>query len=61
VEKENHLIFQKRIGSLNDEPIHNCPSCGHPMDINQNGKCNYCGTIYDQENLSWILSSFEVL
>lgn len=59
VEKENYLVFCKKIECLDNESIRRCFSCGHPMDVNQNGKCDYCGTIYDQENVGWVLVSFE--
>ena len=29
-------------------------------DVNKNGKCEYCGTIFNAENYDWILTSIEV-
>lgn len=61
IERVNSLIFKKKLGESETNSVKKCPSCSHPMDINQNGKCEYCGSIYNLESSGWILTSMEVL
>jgi Translation initiation factor 2, gamma subunit (eIF-2gamma; GTPase) len=58
IEKENYLVFekQKKFKDLNE--VRKCPGCGISMDINRNGKCEYCGTIFNLDERNWILVSF---
>ena len=59
VEVPYKLIFKKDINSSNQGMVRRCPGCGHPMDINDSGKCDYCGTIYNLEEYDFILDSIE--
>ncbi len=56
IEKENILIFTKKRTVKEQGFVRKCPSCGANMDINNNGKCEYCGTIYNTEDYDWILT-----
>lgn len=38
-----------------------CPHCGSPIDVNNSGKCEYCGGIYNQEDYDYILNKIERL
>ena len=60
VEKMNHLIFTKKIGKSYSGIDKKCPGCGATIDVNSNGKCAYCGAIFNTENYDWILSSITV-
>lgn len=60
VETDNYLVFKKKVGMEKSIHNHYCFSCGHSMDINQNGKCEYCGSIYDLNQIGFILISLEV-
>lgn len=60
IEKINNLEFTKKINSKKYNIDKKCPSCGANININRNGKCDYCGTIFDTENYDWILTSIEV-
>lgn len=57
VEKENILTFEKRRDTKVQEVVRFCPNCGHPMDVNKSGYCEYCHSIYNQENYDWILTN----
>ena len=35
-------------------------SCGASIDVNANGKCPYCGTIYNLEDKDWVLTFIEI-
>lgn len=59
VQKENFLTFTKRRNSKKQGAIRKCPSCGANMDINNTGKCKYCGTIYNNSDYDYILTSIE--
>ena len=58
-EKNNHLIFTKKINYQKSGAVRKCPGCGASIDVNASGKCPYCGTIYNQEDKDWILTSIE--
>lgn len=60
VEKENHLIFKKKINAKDLLTNRKCSSCGASLDINRNGKCDYCGTVFNLDEKSWVLVEFEV-
>lgn len=53
------LRFVKKIDTLNYEMIRRCPNCGKGMDINNSGKCDYCGSIYNYEDFDWILDNIK--
>lgn len=59
VEKTNYLTFEKILGSTYNSIARSCPSCNANIDVNSNGKCSYCGTIFNAENYDWILISLE--
>lgn len=60
IEKENNLLFSKKIGLYEKEKVKKCPGCGAAMDIHANGKCDYCGTTYHLKEKDWVLVSFEL-
>ena len=60
IEKINHLEFTKLLTSSNYSIDKKCPGCGANIDVNKNGKCSYCGAIFDTKNYDWILTSIEV-
>ena len=52
-----HFITEEDKNNLGE--VRTCPHCGHNMDINNSGKCSYCGGIYDLDEYDWILSSIK--
>ena len=56
VEKNNILTFTKKIVTKELKMSRKCPSCGANMDINNYGKCDYCGMIFNLENYDYILT-----
>lgn len=61
IEKENYLTFEKKKDIVIQSEARKCPSCGANIDVNANGKCEYCGTIYNLEKHDWILTELETL
>lgn len=57
--KEYLLTFAKKVGANNQELVKRCPGCGAPLNIHETGKCQYCGAIYNQEDVDWILIKLE--
>lgn len=59
-EKNNHLIFTKKINYEKSKTVRKCPGCGASIDVNASGKCEYCGTIYNLEDKDWVLKSIDI-
>ena len=57
VEKVNYLTFEKYKNTKVQSSSRKCPNCGANMDINNSGKCDYCGSIYNLEDYDFILTS----
>ena len=60
VSKKNYLTFTKKIDSQTIGTVNKCPGCGASIDVNASGICPYCGTVYNQEDKNWILSSMKM-
>lgn len=60
IEKVNHLELTKKLGTSSYKMDKKCPGCGANIDVNNNGKCAYCGSIFNTENYDWILTSIKV-
>ncbi len=59
IEKINILTFAKIRDFKIQDSIRKCPSCGANMNVNNTGKCDYCGTIYNNKDYDWILTNIE--
>jgi len=59
MEKTNYLTFEKNKNTSTQPEARKCPSCGSNMDVNNSGKCEYCGTIYNLEDYEWILTEMK--
>lgn len=59
IEKENYLTFEKPIDYLSTGSVRKCPGCGASIDVNANGQCAYCGTIYNLKDKDWVLVSLQ--
>jgi len=54
-----NLVLEKRRNALNQGVVRKCPSCGAPISVNTSGKCEYCDSIYNQEDYDWVITSLE--
>lgn len=57
IEKVNTLTFEKKRNANNYNLIKKCPTCGASIDLNKDGRCPYCKTIFDAENYDYILTN----
>lgn len=60
IEKKYYLKFSKKRGAASYSMDKKCPGCGANIDVNNHGRCDYCGTIFDAKNYDWILTSIRV-
>lgn len=56
-ELENILVFEKGRDSKVRSVVRFCSNCGHSMDVNKSGFCDYCHGTYNQETYDWVLKS----
>ena len=59
VEKENILVFEKLRSAGVQGVVRFCPNCGHPMDVNKSGYCEFCHSTYNQENYDYVLTNIK--
>ena len=59
VEKENILVFEKNRSAKVQGVVRFCPNCGHPMDVNKSGYCEFCHSTYNQENYDYVLTNID--
>lgn len=59
-EKDNYLTLIKYKNTKKIKLTKKCPGCGANINVNANGKCEYCSAIFDQENYDWVISNVEV-
>lgn len=57
IEKENILTLEKKRNAKTQGMVRYCANCGHPMDVNRTGYCEYCHTTYNQEDYDWVLTN----
>ena len=55
IEKRNILTFEKNLNTKDIGIIRKCPGCGASISTNTSGKCEYCGSIFNQEDYDYIL------
>jgi predicted lipid-binding transport protein (Tim44 family) len=55
IEKSNILTFKKKKDYTLQNNLRRCSNCGASIDVNNNGKCAYCGRTYNLEDYEYIL------
>ena len=56
-EKVMRLLFTKTKMAKSLGVSRKCQSCGANIDLNMDGRCAYCGTIFKLERYDWILKN----
>lgn len=57
----NYLTFTKKLLTKELKVSRKCLSCGASLDLNNSGKCVFCGNIFPLENYDYILDNIDVL
>ena len=60
IEKRNILTFEKKLSVKDIGIVRKCPGCGASISVNTSGKCEYCDTIFNQEDYDYVLVSIDV-
>ena len=60
IQVDYNLTFTKKSNTKNQSEIRKCPNCGATLSINTSGKCEYCGSIYNQSDFDYILDYLEI-
>lgn len=60
IEKRNILIFEKKLNTKDMGLVRRCPGCGASISVNTSGNCEYCHSIFNQEDYDYILVSINV-
>ena len=55
IEKRNILTFEKKLNAKDIGIVRKCPGCGASISVNTSGKCEYCDTIFNQEDYDYVL------
>ncbi|MBR6137290.1 MAG: hypothetical protein IKQ06_03955 [Bacilli bacterium] len=58
--KKFKLKIIKCLNTRKQDHIRRCPSCGHSLDVSANGKCEYCNTIYNQEDYDYQILEIKI-
>lgn len=59
-EERNHILtFMKKRNHNIQGNARRCPSCGANIDVNHDGKCSYCGTIYNLKDYEYVLTDIK--
>ena len=61
IEKKNILKFEKNVNAKDIGLVRKCPGCGASISVNTTGKCEYCGTIFNQKDYDYILVDMKVV
>jgi hypothetical protein len=58
-EHTNYLTLTKKKTSANLKAARQCPNCGANIDVNNDGRCKYCGGTFNTEDFDYILTKIE--
>lgn len=61
IERNYILVFEKYRDTFKQKMARTCLGCGNNIDVNNSGKCSYCGRIYDLDKYDYILTGIDVL
>ena len=60
IQKNNILRFEKKLNAKEVGIVRKCPGCGASISVNTSGQCEYCDTIFNQEDYDYVLVSIDV-
>ena len=59
-EKYTNITYTKMKNAKSYKVVRKCPYCGATIDVNFNGRCDYCHKIFDLENYDWVITEMEI-
>lgn len=59
-EKYTNITYTKMKNTQNYKVVRKCPTCGAVVDVNANGQCSYCHTIFNLEKYDWVITEMEI-
>lgn len=59
-DRDTSMVFEKIKNSKALENARKCPFCAANIDLNNNGKCNFCGGIFPLENYDWVITYMDI-
>ena len=59
-ERYTNITFTKMKNAQNFKTVRKCPTCGAVVDVNANGQCKYCHTIFNLEKYDWVITQMEI-
>ena len=54
------IIFEKNKDARALGQARKCPFCAANLDINNTGKCNFCGAIFPLQNYDWVITQMDI-
>ena len=55
-----NLTFTKKKNAKHLGAARKCHSCGGNLYLNMNGKCRYCGNIFNLEDYDWVITKMDI-
>jgi len=59
LELEHNIVFTKKLDTKDLGEVRRCPGCGHSLDINASGLCQYCGQTIDMSQYDYIITEID--
>lgn len=59
-ERDTIIEYTKMKNAQEYKVVRKCPTCGAVIDVNANGKCSYCHTIFNLEKYDWVITKMDI-
>ena len=59
-ERYTNVVLTKNKNAKSYKVVRKCPYCGATIDVNANGRCDYCRKIFDLESYDWVITEMEI-
>ena len=59
-ERYTNMTFTKMKNAKSFKVVRKCPYCGATIDVNFNGRCDYCHKIFNLEDYDWVITEMEI-
>lgn len=60
IDRITEITLTKMKNAQNYKVIRKCPTCGATVDVNANGQCSYCHTIFNLEKYDWVITKMDI-